>query len=841
MKRRYPAICAGIFGLVSLLLIFGLVSCGNILNPPPQAPAALGSLRISLGSASASQRTLMPKAEDIPEPQAYKVILSGPGKTPIINAVSPNAFTAGYAIDNLTAGTWTVIVFAFKSAGDCSDSDISNDKAFAQGNSSPLSLVNGASLHAVIELKPIMADWEDHGTFSYTIDNTGGWASGYDIAIEDLHKRPVNANLGTAFSGGASLPPGQYIMHLKIDSTSGGSDGITEILHIYSNLETRADYTAGDFDFSGKETTALSGAVSYKVNDVGQNNYAVVVSPSNPPTTLHFKSDAISGSLYSVQIPRPVENTTFFFFIEDGQNPGLYIPAGSKQIANTAADTYDIMSNITPKTTSGTASGLGTSPNNRGWKVFAYASDDISLSPVGISDIDSNDGSWTMQIPDAFSTLYFTIGVTIDYYNNQYEVTCQSDLAGTGTAGNTAIDLTMPDTTPDTTGNEKTIGKSDWGHLFKLTPEFSGSYTLDAIRTDNSFDPFMYLYSCTSADEIVSDDDSGGHPNSRIAHTLNANECYYVLVRGIAGMKGRFTFNITEPIAVNFSGLSADGLANITTTAKLTLVFDQDIPGLSRDDISLSGADYIYKGALKHIETGVYELPISGFSVGGDLTVTISKPGCAVAPASRTVTIHHHATVPLTGTVSGLGTSPENGGWIIYAYTPDDFGLSPVATATVDAQGSWTMRIPEDATGMLYFSIGVTINHIGTGKDITFQSDLAGTGSVDSESIALELPVVSEASNQRTIGSSDWGHLFKIMPFLNGLYTLDAIKQQGGFDPFMYLYNSDNADLFDSDDDDGEDNNARIVRSLAGGQSYYVLVCAYKGTRGSFTFNIIGR
>ena len=91
---------------------------------------------------------------------------------------------------------------------------------------------------------------------------------------------------------------------------------------------------------------------------------------------------------------------------------------------------------------------------------------------------------------------------------------------------------------------------------------------------------------------------------------------------------------------VTFNGISADGSATQTTT-QLTLIFNQAIPGLSADDIYLSGVPGVSKGSLSG-SGSVYTLPISGFTGGGILNVAVAKTGYTINGSPQTVPIYYY-------------------------------------------------------------------------------------------------------------------------------------------------------------------------------------------------------
>jgi hypothetical protein len=125
--------------------------------------------------------------------------------------------------------------------------------------------------------------------------------------------------------------------------------------------------------------------------------------------------------------------------------------------------------------------------------------------------------------------------------------------------------------------------------------------------------------------------------------TLSASKTGYTIT---GNPKQVTVFQYTPPvdIAVAFTALSADG-SEIATTSAVTLTFDQDISGLSAEDILLNPNETgALKGSLSKTGTGVYSLAISGITNAGEIEMQVSKAGYVVSPASRTVTVHYRYT-----------------------------------------------------------------------------------------------------------------------------------------------------------------------------------------------------
>ena len=129
-------------------------------------------------------------------------------------------------------------------------------------------------------------------------------------------------------------------------------------------------------------------------------------------------------------------------------------------------------------------------------------------------------------------------------------------------------------------------------------------------------------------------------------------------------------------IAVFFHDVTQNGNSSNTTT-ELYLNFSQAIPGLSASDIALSGVSGIQKGTLSSIEPGTYSLPISGFTRGGTLSVSVSKTGYYIYNSPSTVTIFHIVgagteadPIPLTVNtwMDGSITSTVHGSAVWYSF-----------------------------------------------------------------------------------------------------------------------------------------------------------------------------
>lgn len=91
---------------------------------------------------------------------------------------------------------------------------------------------------------------------------------------------------------------------------------------------------------------------------------------------------------------------------------------------------------------------------------------------------------------------------------------------------------------------------------------------------------------------------------------------------------------------VQFKDLKANGESEKETTTELTLVFDQDIKGLTLDDITLKGGAKVK--LIQDKESGVYKLKIKDISVKNneEVNVKVQKDGYCINPNDKDVDVY---------------------------------------------------------------------------------------------------------------------------------------------------------------------------------------------------------
>jgi hypothetical protein len=185
--------------------------------------------------------------------------------------------------------------------------------------------------------------------------------------------------------------------------------------------------------------------------------------------------------------------------------------------------------------------------------------------------------------------------------------------------------------------------------------------------------------------------------------------------------------------AASLSSVSANG-SSTTATTKLTLTFSQDITGLSKDHITLSGSTGAVKGALsKVIGTGKYELTVSNITADGQVTVSVvSQPSGYNITGSASANVYKGIT-SVTMTVTQVGGS---------------------STATTTALTlSFSPGIANLALGEITISTGSTGAVKGTllGSNTSYTLELTGIKADGSITVSVNKAGYSVASKTVTV------------------------------------------------------------------------------------------
>ena len=203
----------------------------------------------------------------------------------------------------------------------------------------------------------------------------------------------------------------------------------------------------------------------------------------------------------------------------------------------------------------------------------------------------------------------------------------------------------------------------------------------------------------------------------------------FINVQAMIIASGNYWNPVTyEP--VDFADLTANGNAD-TTTTQLIFTLDPAIPGLTANNINISGtgASQLVKGVLSvSAETGTaatYTLPVT-VEANGPVTVTPTMPGYVFTPPALTTTVYLKAGTPvititgqpatttsfIVGSVSGslsVAAAVTESAAAGYQWFSNTTNANAGGTAIAGATGA-SFEIPADlAAGTYYYYCVVTV------------------------------------------------------------------------------------------------------------------------------------
>lgn len=309
-KRQEIAALAAAFLVMAIGLLAG---CDTALNGPPNRRDSSftgGNLQIHIGSSRTGARTLLPDHIYV----KYTLSFMSAG-----GAIQPDITIGGdqsSAVADLEPGVWTITAKGHV--------EIEGQVYEAASGTAEVTVPSSGQVTATITISPSM-DGPD-GWFNYDITypvpglgdpgienahlylyiaGTNDLYDDFDTPERegriDLTKVPDGNDLepdGNSYlaKGRIKLPPGYYRMVVQITNGAHAA-GITEIVHIYSNMETPVEYDASD---DGLQRIQFKGAIQI-TGDV----------KALSALTLNFYTDAdhTPASLkYSVPVSLLVDN-----------------------------------------------------------------------------------------------------------------------------------------------------------------------------------------------------------------------------------------------------------------------------------------------------------------------------------------------------------------------------------------------------------------------------------------------------------------------------------------------------------------------------------------------------
>ena len=284
-------------------------------------------------------------------------------------------------------------------------------------------------------------------------------------------------------------------------------------------------------------------------------------------------------------------------------------------------------------------------------------------------------------------------------------------------------------------------------------------------------------------------------------------------------------------ISVTLNSVTADGGTDQTTTV-LTLNFSQAITNLTADDITLthsvSGQSFV-KG-VPAASGSSYILPISGFTIGGTLSVAVAKPGYNISGSPKTGINIYNFSPPLTGTVGITGTLQTGqtltavttnlggAGTITYQWrrgtTVVGTNSSTYTVQSADVTNTITVTVTRSGnSGSVLGSISNTNGIVIDGETLTVSAIQSSETTVTNNATILEFN-----GNITTTGQQD---THKFTAPRNGRYRFEISNLASGY-VNLYINNSGGSSVGSSSYVSNGD--GVTINNIKGGETYTIQV-----------------
>jgi hypothetical protein len=398
-NRTVPAL------LLALSAALVLAGCFIPLDPvDPAAQAGAGYLSVSIDGQGGGARTLYPSAAFT----KYELTFESEGQS-----YGPKTLTDGKSSEVFTdipAGTWNITAKGYVTIN-------GTEYAAAEG-SETVNITAGQSRSVSIEISAEQGG--DPGYFYYNVSFPAGKV---DTAMLTLSQyisgnftsvaEPVN--LKTSPSGyvdsgtaGSGLAPGYYRVDITLQSEYQRA-GVSEVVHIYSNMETKAEYAYTEADFV--DLVTLSGTVNLD-GEALSSGWIYAYERQANGGDLSLGDVSVTDGSWTLKIPSVSESAEIYFSVSGmdiwvDNIPGITLNPGETARSGIALNLITLSGTIT-------ATADGEAPSQ------VYISAWNEDNQIGSTSIDpySEGASWSMVVP-AFS-VETTITFNVELYSSLY-------------------------------------------------------------------------------------------------------------------------------------------------------------------------------------------------------------------------------------------------------------------------------------------------------------------------------------------------------------------------------------------------------------------------------------
>jgi hypothetical protein len=291
-----------------------LISCGiPLIELQSTKNPTKGMVTVLITDGNTGARTLIPT--DITFSR-YTVSFTQEGKEPVELSSADEITTA-----ELESGPWEITVKGYVTRQ-------GKDYLAAQG-SAPVTVTAGQAINAPVTITANQAGEE--GIFSYDIRLALDVES-LDKALLTLesldvgsgYKEKINLKDDGAERGSFPVKPGFYLLKVQLENAWQAA-GKTEVVHIYTNMETKAEYTFKSSDFT--KTVPLGGTAELITHGEDQEKATLFIYSDEKCDDLITSTEVdlatkkwntvIPASYTKVYYKLGIDDVTGFFFSKD--------------------------------------------------------------------------------------------------------------------------------------------------------------------------------------------------------------------------------------------------------------------------------------------------------------------------------------------------------------------------------------------------------------------------------------------------------------------------------------------------------------------------------------------
>jgi spore coat protein CotH len=288
---------------VLLFAVALLANCGNPFGiQSTLKDASKGLVTIHISDGNAGQRTLLPSTAAF---SRYTLTFICEGKETVTRFSTDNNFDI-----ELESGSWELTVKAYVAIQ-------GQDYLAAQGTKT-ITVAAGQSTNESIDISA--NNTGEEGIFSYDIRLSLDVASlaKARLVLESLdteYKKEIDLKIEGLERGTLVLKPGFYLLKAQLENEYQIT-GKTEVVHIYANMETKAEYTFKSSDLT--KIIPISGAAQVITHGAAQKKVDLFIYRDEEYTDLIAHTEVnLSDRAWKTVIPDVYERAYFRLGIED--------------------------------------------------------------------------------------------------------------------------------------------------------------------------------------------------------------------------------------------------------------------------------------------------------------------------------------------------------------------------------------------------------------------------------------------------------------------------------------------------------------------------------------------